>query len=126
MLHVAGAPAKQDHAMSAIKNFQAGVEVDPRRKLKILRTDCVGRFTSVEFGRYCAERGVHHQLTTPYSPQRNGLVERQNHTVVAMARCMLKTKNLSGHFWGEAVTTAIYILNRALMRALDGKTPFEA
>jgi hypothetical protein len=57
MLHVAGAPAKQDHAMSAIKNFQAGVEVEPRRKLKILRTDCVGRFTSVEFGRYCAERG---------------------------------------------------------------------
>jgi hypothetical protein len=39
---------------------------------------------------------------------------------------MLKTKNLSGHFWGEAVTTAIHILNRALMRALDGKTPFEA
>ena len=29
-------------------------------------------------------------------------------------------------FWGEAVNTAVFILNRALTKALTGKTPFEA
>ena len=43
-----------------------------------------------------------------------------------MARCMLKAKNLPGHFWGEAITTAVHILNRAPTRALVVKTLFEA
>jgi hypothetical protein len=29
-------------------------------------------------------------------------------------------------FWGEAVRTAVYILNRAPTRSVDGKTPYEA
>jgi hypothetical protein len=54
------------------------------------------------------------------------VVERRNQTVVAMARCMLKAKGLPTYFWGEAVSTAICILNRALTRALNGKTSYEA
>jgi hypothetical protein len=118
-------PSK-DHTVGAIKNFQAGVEVETGRKLKVLRTDRGGEFTSVDFGRYCAEHGVHRQLTAPYSPQQNGVVEHRNQSVVAMARCMLKAKNLPGRFWGEAVTAAVYIQNRAPTRALDKKTPYEA
>ncbi|CAN6173886.1 unnamed protein product [Urochloa humidicola] len=96
------------------------------RKLMALRTDHGGEFTSIDFGRYCAERGVHRQLTAPYSAQQNGVVERRNQSVVSMARCMMKAKHLPGYFWGEAVSTAVHILNRAPTRALDGKTPFEA
>jgi hypothetical protein len=29
-------------------------------------------------------------------------------------------------FWGEAVVTAVYILNRSPTKALDGRTPYEA
>jgi hypothetical protein len=29
-------------------------------------------------------------------------------------------------FWGEAVKTAVYVLNRSPTRSLDGVTPFEA
>jgi hypothetical protein len=92
---------------------------------KALCTDRGGEFTSIDFGRYCAERGVHRQLTAPYSPQQNGVVERRNQSVVAMVRCMLKAKNLPGRFWGGAVTTAVYIQYRGPTRALDAKTPFE-
>jgi hypothetical protein len=38
---------------------------------------------------------------------------------------MLKAKGLLGYFWGEAVSTAVHILNRSPMRAFDGKTPYE-
>jgi hypothetical protein len=46
--------------------------------------------------------------------------------MVAMARCMLKAKGLPDYFWGEAVSTAVHILNRSPTRALDSKTPYEA
>ena len=29
-------------------------------------------------------------------------------------------------FWGEAVVSAVYILNRSPTKALDGRTPYEA
>jgi hypothetical protein len=38
-------------------------------------------------------------------------VERHNQTVVAMARCLLKTKVLQGYFWGEAIAIAVHTLN---------------
>ena len=43
-----------------------------------------------------------------------------------MAQSMMKAKSIPARFWGEAVTTAVYILNRAPTKALKGKTPFEA
>ncbi|KAK1660307.1 hypothetical protein QYE76_048469 [Lolium multiflorum] len=47
-------------------------------------------------------------------------------TVVAMARSMMKSKGLPGKFWGEAVNTAVYLLNRAPSRSVAGITPYEA
>lgn len=38
----------------------------------------------------------------------------------------MKAKGLPGMFWGEAVSTAVFILNRSPTRSLDGKTPYEA
>ena len=43
-----------------------------------------------------------------------------------MARSMMKAKGMPVRFWGEEVTTAVFILNRAPTKALMSKTPFEA
>lgn len=92
----------------------------------MLRTDRGGEFTSVEFGRYCAEKGVERHLTAPYSPQQNGVMERRNQTIVGIARSMLKAKDMPAAFWGEAVSTAEFILNHSPTKAIAEKTPFEA
>ena len=39
---------------------------------------------------------------------------------------MMKAKGMTARFWGEAMTTAVFILNRAPTKALKGKSPFEA
>jgi transposase InsO family protein len=44
--------------------------------------------------------GVQHHLTTLYTPQQNGVVERQNQTVLGMARSMLKAMRMPDLFWG--------------------------
>lgn len=46
--------------------------------------------------------------------------------MVGMARCILKAKGMSNRFLGEAVTTFVYMLNRAYTRSIDHKTPYEA
>jgi hypothetical protein len=38
---------------------------------------------------------------------------------------MFKAKGLPGTFWGEAVTTAVYVLNRSTSKGAGGKTPYE-
>ena len=43
-----------------------------------------------------------------------------------MARSMIKAKGMPAMFWDEAVTTAVFILNRVPTKALKGKMPFEA
>jgi hypothetical protein len=44
---------------------------------------------------------------------------------MAVARYMMKAKELPGMFWGEAVNCAVYVLNRSLCKGSDGRTPYE-
>ena len=113
-------------AAESIKEIKAQAEVESGLKLGSLHTDRGGEFTSHEFAEYCAGEGIHRQLTVPYSPQQNGVVERRNVTVVATTRSMLKAKELSGRLWGEAVATAVYLLNMCPTKNVEGMTPFEA
>jgi hypothetical protein len=53
------------------------------------------------------------------------VVERRNSTVVGARYSILKAKGLPNWLWGEAVQTAIYVLNRAPTKGLEGATPFE-
>ena len=59
----------KDEAVAAIKKFKMRAEVESGKKLRVLRTDRGGEFTSVEFAAYCADQGVVRHHTTPYSPQ---------------------------------------------------------
>ena len=115
----------KDAAAAAIKRVQAAAERKSGKKLLALRTDCGGEFAATDFIEYCAELGVHRQLTAPYMPQQNGVVEWRNQAVVGTARSMLKAKGLPSKFWGEAVTTAVYLLNRSSSKSVGGKTPYE-
>jgi transposase InsO family protein len=91
----------KDEAADSIRRFQAKVERETGRKLKTLRTDRGGEFNSSDLSAYLDDLGVHQHLTAPYTPQQNGVVERQNQTVVGTARCMLKAMGVPARFWGE-------------------------
>jgi len=88
----------KDEAAKTIKKFKMGAEAESGKKLHILRTDCGGEFTSVEFAAYYADQGVGQHHTVSYSPQQNGVVERRNQTVVGMARSMMKAKGMPARF----------------------------
>jgi transposase InsO family protein len=92
--------ASKDQAVSEIKRIQAAAEKKSGNLLCGLRTDRGGEFTVSQFREYCAELGIRRELTAPYTPQQNGVVERRNQTVMVAARCMMKAKKLPSMFWG--------------------------
>ena len=116
----------KDEAFKCFKRVKALAETERGLKLHTFRSDRGGEFNSVEFKEYCNEHGIKHFTTTPYTPQQNGSGERRNRIVVEMVRCLLKSKGLPAEFWGEAVSTAVYLLNRAPTKSLQGCTPYEA
>jgi hypothetical protein len=59
----------KDEAAAAIKKFKTRAEAESGKKLRVLRTDGDGEFTSVEFAVYYADHGVGQHHTAPYSPQ---------------------------------------------------------
>ncbi|KAM1432499.1 hypothetical protein ACFX13_014859 [Malus domestica] len=116
----------KSEAFGIFKRFKATVELQSGFKVKKLRSDRGGEYTSLEFSQYCEDLGLERQLTVAYSPQQNGVAERRNMTIVEMAKCMMLEKGILFEFWAEAVNTAAYILNRCPTKALHKKTPFEA
>jgi transposase InsO family protein len=115
-------PSK-DLAIDAIKKIKATDEKKSGHELCGLRIDRAGEFTVAQFTEYCAKLGIRREMTTPYSPQQNGVVERRNPTIMVVARCMLKAKSMPGMFWGEVVNCAVYLLNRTSSKSTKGKTP---
>nr|GFC74318.1 retrovirus-related Pol polyprotein from transposon TNT 1-94 [Tanacetum cinerariifolium] len=59
------------------------------------------------------------------TPQENGVVERQNQTLVEAARTMLIFSHAPLFLWAEAITTACYTHNRSIIHCRFNKTPYE-
>lgn len=91
------------------QRFLALAERQSGSQLKIIKTDNGGEFVSRDFNQFCVQKGIKHELTAPYSPQQNGVVERKNRTLVEKARSMLSDSALPNTFWAEAIATAVYL-----------------
>ena len=106
--------------------FKAWVETQSESKMQVIRSDNGTEYTCEKFNKFCEDAGIEHQLTAPYTPQQNGVVERKNRTIMEMARCVLHDKGLPKKFWAEAANTAVFLPNRLPTKAVQKKTPFEA
>ena len=60
----------------------------------------------------------------PGIPQHNGVSERHNHTLLDMVRSMMSLTNLPLPFWGYALETTAFTLNRAPSNSVE-TTPYE-
>ena len=94
-------------------------------QLVSIRSDHGTEFENSQFMDYCTENGISHNISDPRTPQQNGVVERKNRTLEEMTRTMLISTSLPQRFWVEALSTACYILNRAMLRPKLKKTSYE-
>ena len=74
---------------------------------------------SYEFGLHLKQCGIVLQLTPPGTPQRNGVSERRNRTLLDMVRSMMSLTDLPPSFWGYALQTVAFTLNRAPSKSVE-------
>jgi hypothetical protein len=74
---------------------------------------------------FLEEEGIGHELSIPYTPQQNGIVERKNRTLIEAARTMLDEYKVSDQFWAEAINTACHAINRLYLHKILNKTAYE-
>jgi transposase InsO family protein len=91
----------------------------------VLRTDNGGELRGNEFEELCKKYGIERKNNTPYTPQKNGVAERMNKTLMEKERCMLSGVGLGKELWAEAMGTTCYLVNRSPSSTLDDKNPHE-
>ena len=79
---------------------------------------------SYEFGLHLKQCGIVPQLTPPGTPQRNGVSERRNRTLLDMVRSMMSLTDLPLSFWGYALEMAAFTLYGAPSKSVE-TTPYE-
>ncbi|KAI4297117.1 hypothetical protein L6164_037021 [Bauhinia variegata] len=109
----------KDQVLDVFKHFHASVERETSRKLKCVRADNGGEYRG-PFERYCKDHGIKLEKTVPKTPQQNGVAERMNRTITKRIRCMLSHAKLPKAFWGEAMRTAVDLINLSPSVPLSG------
>jgi transposase InsO family protein len=81
-------------------------------RIKKIRNDNGMEFKNSQIEGFLEDEGIKHEFSSPYTPQQNGVVERENRTLLDMARTMLDEYKTPDRFWVEAINTACYSINR--------------
>ncbi|RVW21347.1 Retrovirus-related Pol polyprotein from transposon TNT 1-94 [Vitis vinifera] len=74
-------------------------------------------------GEFLAQEGIVHLSSCVDTPQQNGIAERKNRHLLEVARSLMFSMNVPKLFWGQAVLTAAYLINRMPSRVLKFQTP---
>ena len=101
------------------KEFQSEVENHRNKKIKFLRSDRGGEYMSYEIGLHLKHCGIVSQLRPPGTPQHNGVSKCRNRTLLDMVRSMMSLTDLPLLFWGYALETAAFMLNRAPSKSAE-------
>jgi hypothetical protein len=92
----------KDEVFSKFQEFKAEIENLTNKKIKTLRTDNGGEYTSKEFVSFCKSTGVRRELIVPHNPQQNGVAERKNRSIEETVKALMNDQGLSMYLWGEA------------------------
>nr|GEW01080.1 retrovirus-related Pol polyprotein from transposon TNT 1-94 [Tanacetum cinerariifolium] len=79
----------KDETPEVLIDFLRLVQRGLHAQVKIIRTDKGTEFLNKTLHAYFASEGILHQTSVARTPEQNGVVERQNHTLVEAARTML-------------------------------------
>ncbi|GKE11249.1 retrovirus-related pol polyprotein from transposon TNT 1-94, partial [Tanacetum coccineum] len=125
---------KKDHMCFACamgkskkKPYKPKSEDTNQEKLYLLHMDLYNgtEFVNQTLRKYYEKVGISHETSVARSPQQNGVVERQNHTLIEAARTMLIYVKALLFLWAKVVATSCYTQNCSIIRLRHGKTPYD-
>nr|GEU31201.1 hypothetical protein [Tanacetum cinerariifolium] len=115
----------KDEAPEAIIKCIKNIEVSLNATVRNVRTDNGTKFVNQTLRKFYENVGISHQTSVARTSQQNGVVERQNRTLVEAARKMLIFSKAPLFLCAEAINTICYTQNRSLIGLGYNKTPYE-
>ncbi|CAI7795101.1 unnamed protein product [Closterium sp. NIES-54] len=118
--------AKKSDVLLEFQKWLVLVERQTKKLVLMLRSDREGEFLGKKFTDFVDGKGIVHDLTCPYTPQQNGMAEREMRTVVESVRTMLLHMGMQHHWWHLALRQAVWVRN-CLERSTvpPGTTPYQ-
>ena len=116
----------KSEVVNCLKAFVERVEVKTNHHVVCLCSNGGGEYIACTFQQYLKDKGIWHEMTTPDTPQHNGVAEQMNWTLLDKVWAMLSDAALPETYWYDAICYATHIHNVTLMQALNGMTPNEA
>nr|GEU61857.1 hypothetical protein [Tanacetum cinerariifolium] len=89
------------------------------------KTDNRTEFVNQTLREYYEKVGISHETSVARSTQQNGIIKRENRTLIEATRTMLIYANALLFLWAKAVATACYTQNRSIIRLCHEKTLYE-
>ena len=71
------------------------VENQSRKRIKVLRSDNGGEYTSGGFVDFYSEAGIKRDIMVLYNPQHNGVAKRKNMTIISSMKEMIHDQSIS-------------------------------
>ncbi|CAI7827343.1 unnamed protein product [Closterium sp. NIES-54] len=71
--------------------------------------DLVGKFMGKKFTNFVDGKGIVHNLTSSYTPQKNGMAELERRTVIEDVQTMLLHMGVQHHWWHLAQLQAVWV-----------------
>jgi transposase InsO family protein len=113
----------KEQVFCKFQEFKEEIENLTNKKIKTLRKNNGGEYTSKEFVSFCKSAGFRRELIVPHNPQKNGVAKRKNKSIEENVKSLLNDQGLSMSMWGEESMTTIYVQNRSPHRILKDMTP---
>ncbi|CAI7856500.1 unnamed protein product, partial [Closterium sp. NIES-53] len=114
----------KDEVAKVFKHWIRYAEREAGAKVKILMSDRGGECMGKDLESFLEYKGITHQLSVAYTPQKNGAADRLNRTLIDLARAMLAHAQLDHTSWGVAVQYASWVKNQMGSKGLEGKSPY--
>jgi transposase InsO family protein len=90
-----------------------------------LRTDRGGELTSTALVDWCGINGIKHELSPPYVPKANGLIERFHGAVMPLLRAVHAERKLPLAAIAELFMGLVYLKSRLPNSAIQDRIPSE-
>jgi len=114
---------EKSNAKQVFKKFYTMVQTQFQTQIQIFRSDNRKEYFNSILGNFFDEKDIVHQNSCNNTPQQNGMAERKNKHLLKVAQALSFSTKVPKYLWGEAVLTAIYLINRMPSRILKFKTP---
>ena len=106
-------------------NFATMIKTQFSKVIKVFRRDNAMKYRDSKLLAFLAEQDTLSEFSCPGTSQQNGRAERKHRHILDSVRAMLLSSSCPERTWGEAVLTAVHVINRLPSSILGNATPFE-